>query len=482
MRTFSFISIVLGAALGWLPVSHAQADEKPNVVFLMADNLGWGDLGAYGGGEVRGMPTPEIDALAAEGLKLTQFLVEPGCTPTRAATMTSRYSIRSGLSLALVRGTPNTLQADEYTMGEMFRDAGYATSYLGKWHLGLDTFSMPQNQGFESFYGILHSTDEVQFGERAALAGYELTDDERAYVWQGTTGSDGEIVEEYTTDVRRTIDFDLTDRAVTYIEEQAKVDDPFFLFLSFTRPHYPSLMTPEWEGRSVAGAYGDAVMELDYNTGRVLDAIDASGLADNTIVVWMSDNGPWKTMVWPDGGSAGPFRGELGSAWEGSIRTAGMIRWPGMIEPSFSDEMFSTMDFMPSFAAIVGAEMPSDRPIDGVDQSAFLLGEQEKSNRESLITFIGDDMVAVRWKHFRIYFQDVVQAGNGFVRMGGSQANRLPHNGYPRIYNIKADPREEEDVGTLETWVVGQYMRVVLQYLATLEEHPNPPASNFTDF
>lgn len=478
MRTLVFAAATLFATSAFAQ----DADPTPNIVFLMADNLGYGDLGAYGGGEIRGMPTPEIDALAAEGLMLTQFLVEPGCTPTRAATMTARYSIRSGLSLALVRGTPNTLQDDEYTMGEMLKDVGYATAYIGKWHLGSEPKSMPQNQGFDSFYGILNSTDESQFASRMRLAGYEPSEADKAYIWQGDAGTDGETVKEYTLDVRRTIDFDLTDRAIAYIEEQAQTEDPFFLFLSFTRPHSPSLMGPDFDGVSISGMYGDAVMELDHNTGRVLDAIDAAGIAGDTIVVWMSDNGPWKTMNWPDGGSAGPFRGELGSAWEGSIRTAGMIRWPGRIAPGASNEMFSTMDFMPSFAALVGGEMPSDRPIDGVDQSAFLLGEQETSNREGLITFIGDDLVAVRWKHFRIYLQDVIQAGNGFVGMGGTQANRIPHNGYPRIYNIAADPREEYDVGATDSWVAGQYMRVIGRYLATLAEHPNPPASNLTDY
>ncbi len=478
LRILSILLIVLA------PLAASNADDKPNIVFMMADNLGYGDLGSYGGGEIRGMPTPRIDQLASEGLRLTQFLVEPGCTPTRAATMTARYSIRSGLSLALVRGTPNTLADSEYTMAEMLKEAGYDTAYLGKWHLGMDPQSQPHNQGFDSYFGILNSTDEAQFAVGMKRAGYEPSEAERAYIWEGIAGEDdaARAVREYTLDVRRNIDVELADKAVKYIEKQAKGGDPFFLFVSWTRPHYPNLTSKEFEGASKIGIYGDSVMELDHNSGRVLDAIAEAGIEDDTIVVWMSDNGPWKTMVWPDGGSAGPFRGELGSAWEGSIRTAGMIKWPRKIEPGESNEMFSTMDFMPTFANIVGGAMPDDRPVDGVDQSDWLLGKQATSNRESLITFIGGDMAAVRWRHFRIYLQDVVQAGEGYIRMGGTQANRIQHNGYPKIYNIAQDPREEHDVGPPESWIVGQYMKVTYQYLATLEDHPNPPAANLTDF
>jgi len=479
--------LLAAAALASATPQRAQAQEetaKPNIVFMMADNLGYGDLGCYGGGEVRGMHTPRIDQLASESLRFTQFLVEPGCTPTRAATLTGRYSIRSGLSLALVRGTPNTLADEEVTMAEMLKDVGYSTAYLGKWHLGMDPQSQPHNQGFDSYFGILNSTDETLFAESMKRAGYTPTDAERAYIWSGIAGEDeaAKPVREYTLDERRTIDVELADRAVGYIGEHARDEAPFFLFVGWTRPHFPNYASEEFDGRSTIGIYGDSVMELDHNTGRVLDAIEEAGIEDDTIVVWMSDNGPWKTMVWPDGGSAGPFRGELGSAWEGSIRTAGMIKWPGRIEPAKDNGMFAAMDFMPTFASFVGGEMRTDVPIDGVDQSGWLLGRQDDSNREHLLTFIGGDLVAVRWRHYRVYLQDVIPAGSGYIRMEGTNAARIPTNGYPRVFNIEADPREEHDVGAYETWMIGKFMQYVVQYVRTLEEHPNPPASNFVDF
>ncbi len=476
------ISVVLLALSTSVPAQEKSDTDRPNIVFMMADNLGYGDLGAYGGGEVRGMPTPRIDELATEGLRFTQFLVEPGCTPSRAATMTGRYSTRSGLSLVVLRGTSNTLAAEEVTMAEVLKDVGYSTAYLGKWHLGTEAQSHPHSQGFDSYFGILNSTDEAVFNSSMRRAGYEPTESERSYIWSGEVGKPIEAVREYTLDVRRTIDVEIADRAVAYIEDQAKAEDPFFLFVSWTRPHWPNLPSKDFAGRSHIGDYGDSVMELDHNTGRVLAALNAAGVEENTIVVWMSDNGPWKTMVWPDGGSSGPFRGELGSAWEGSIRTAGMIKWPGHIKPGVTNGMFSTMDFLPTLASFAGATVPTDRPFDGIDQSDWLLGKQDHSNREHLLTFINGELIAVRWRHFRVYLQDVVASGNGFTTVGGTQASRIRKNGYPNVYNIEQDPREEADIGPEASWVVGKYMPLIVQYYASLKDHPNPRPANITDF
>ena len=461
---------------------NAHAQEKPNIVFMMADNLGYGDVGVYGGGELRGAPTPRIDSLAAEGLRLTQFLVEPGCTPSRAATMTARYSIRSGLSLVIVPGTPNTLAADEVTMAEIMKTVGYDTAYYGKWHLGTESTSLPHNQGFDEFYGIPNTTDETLYIPTSTENQAPLPDGFLVpSIIRGRAGSKIENVKPYNFETRRQIDVELADMSVEFIEEHADSKNPFFLFVAWTRPHYPNFTSPEFEGASRIGVYGDSLMELDHNTGRILDAIDEAGINDETIVVFMSDNGPMRTNTWPDSGSAGPFRGELGDPLEGSIRTIGMIRWPGKIEPGASNEMFSTMDFMPTFARIVGAEMPEDRPIDGVDQLDFLLGEQPKSNREHLITFTSDQLQAIRWRQFRYYLVDIVPSGFGASRQEGLAGTyRKLH--YPLIYNIEADPREEFNINTTRGWVAGQAMRIIGEYLQTLEDHPNPPAPNLTNF
>lgn len=482
MKTYVVTIIVLLSVISIVAdITYAQ-ESKPNIVFMMADNLGYGDVGVYGGGEVRGAPTPRIDKLAHEGLRFTQFLVEPGCTPSRAATMTSRYSIRSGLSLVIVPGTPNTLAKEEVTMAETMKSVGYDTAYYGKWHLGTQPESLPHTQGFDEFYGIPNTTDETLYIPTSTENVVPLPEGfNEPSIIRAKVGGKLENVKPYNFDTRRTIDVELADMSVDYINKHAESDNPFFLFVAWTRPHYPNFTSPEFEGASRIGLYGDSLMELDHNTGRILDAIEASGLGDNTIVVFMSDNGPMRTNTWPDSGSAGPWRGELGDPLEGSIRTIGMIRWPGKINPRASNEMFSTMDFMPTFARIVGAKMPEDRPIDGVDQLDFLLGKQEKSNRDSLLTFTGDQLQAVRINQFRCYLVETVPSGTGFSRQEGlAGAYRRLH--YPLIYNIEADPREEFNINTSRGWVAGHVMKIINEYQQTLKEHPNPPAPNLTNY
>lgn len=482
MKTHVALLMSLFAAISIAPNITLAKTSKPNIVFMMADNLGYGDVGVYGGGEVRGAPTPRIDALANEGLRFTQFLVEPGCTPSRAATMTSRYSVRSGLSLVIVPGTQNTLAAEEVTMGEMMKSVGYDTAYYGKWHLGTQPESLPHNQGFDEFYGIPNTTDETLYVPTSTENVAPLPDGfNEPSIIRSKVGGKLENVKPYNFDTRRTIDVELADMSVDFIKQHAKSDNPFFLFVAWTRPHYPNFTSREFEGSSRIGVYGDSLMELDHNTGRVLDAIEASGLKDNTIVVFMSDNGPMRTNTWPDSGSAGPWRGELGDPLEGSIRTIGMIRWPGKIKSGATNEMFSTMDFMPTFARIVGAKMPADRPIDGVDQLDFLVGKQKKSNREHLLTFTGDQLQALSFRQFRYYLVEVVPSGSGFSRQEGlAGAYRRLH--YPLIYNIEADPREEFNINTTRGWVAGHASRIIGEYLQTLENHPNPPAPNLTNY
>jgi len=460
--------------------------DRPNVVVMMADNVGYGDLGAYGAGEIRGMPTPRIDRLANEGLRLTQYLVEPGCTPSRAAFMTGRYSPRSGLSTVIVGGTPNTLQAGEVTMAELFKSRGYATAMTGKWHLGASEQSWPTRQGFDEYrVGVLETTDGTLYRDamqragmpEAAIAGAE------PYIWEGEASGALKKVRPYTVDYRRQVEGDIARASVEYIDRQAKAKQPFFLYVGWTHTHYPTLPAPEFDGKSHIGPYGDAVMELDHRTGQVLDAIKAAGIEDNTIVIWVSDNGAAPTAGPFDSrpGSNGPFRGELGDALEGSIRTVGMIKWPGRIAPRASNEMFSIHDWFPTLAGIIGAQVPADRPIDGVDQSAFLTGKQPKSNRESLLTFIGEDIAAVRWREFRIYPKQF-QPSNGNPAMSGLAGTRIEMNGFPAIYNIEADPREEVNVISTNAWVIGPYLKLIGEYQKSLEKYPNPKAVNMTQF
>jgi arylsulfatase len=472
-----------------LTPSAAWANDKPNVVLMLADNLGYGDLSVYNGGTRGGMRTPNIDKLASEGLRFTQFQVEPGCTPSRAGLMTGQYSIRSGMSLIILPGSSGGLQPDDVTLGTMFKSVGYNTTYIGKWHLGPEAVSQPQNQGFDQWLmGFRGSTDGVLYGENMRVTGAPAALQRAAEVHiveAREPGGAAKPVRLYDREYRRRIEGDIADAAVSYIERQAKQDAPFFLMVGWTRPHFPNDPAEEFAGKSGTGLYGDSVVELDARTGQVLAAIDAAGIRDDTIVIWLSDNGATVTGTVPDeigGGDNGPWRGELGDAYEGSIRTAGMIRWPGKISPGVSDEMISVHDFLPTLAGFVGAELPAGRPYDGFDQGDFLLGKQQHSNRDHLLTFIGDRLVAVRWKQFRIYPVEINPADTN-PRVAGYLGTMRETVGFPRVFNIEADPKEMTDVGVSGNgWVLAMYSKLIREYKATLVEHPNPPAGNMTKF
>ena len=484
----------LGATISTATPALAET-KKPNVVFILADNVGYGDMGPYGGGELRGAPTPHVDQLAREGLRLTQFLVEPSCSPSRAALMTGQYSIRNGLSLALVPHT-NTLPAKAHTMGQLFKSAGYATAIFGKWHLGDDPQSLPGAHGFDEFYGIPpDSSWDSAIDVSLVVQSHSLAAPEKALIekgpWIVTQKSGGPMqrVKPFTPEVRAEIDNDLTDRSIAFMKQQKAVGKPFFLYLPFSMGHIPNYPSKEFAGKSRVGQYGDKMMEGDHHVGQVLAALKELKLDDNTIVVFASDNGKWGwagiglgNLASSDMGNPGPFRGELGDATEGAIRTFCFIRWPGHIAPdSTSYAMFSIMDFLPTFAAIIGAKLPADRPIDGVDQTAVLLGKSQAGARESLLSFIGPDLVAVRWKQWRTYFRDMALTGSGPQMLSGLSANSAEMY-YPKIYNIEMDPHEDRDVTGVQNWTLQFALKAVKEYEASLKKYPNPPAPNFTNF
>jgi arylsulfatase len=477
--------------------AQAPAGGKPNVVFILADNVGYGDLGSYGGGELRGAPTPRLDQLAREGLRLTQFLVEPACTPSRAALMTGRYSIRDGLSLVLVPGSVNTLSADAFTMGDMFHGLGYATAIFGKWHLGEDPHSLPTAHGFDEYYGIPPGLtwDASMYADMITLnhamdTPYDALVANGPQMVEGTLGGPLRNVKPFTLALRAEVDNELTDKSIDFIKRQHAAGKPFFLYLPFSTGHFPNLPSKQFAGKSRIGNYGDKLMEGDFHVGQILDTLKELGIDENTIVLFASDNGPEGegareigNMATPDMGNSGPFRGELGEPTEGAIRTCALVRWPGRIAGgTTSYAMFSIMDFLPTLASIVGGTMPTDRPIDGVDQSEVLFGKSAVGHRESLLSFIGPELVAVRWKQFRIYFTDMHSTGEGPQRIAGLASADAPMAGYPRIYNIEADPHEDLNVAQFNGWVSGDYLKAVVEYERSVKEHPNPPAPNLTRF
>jgi arylsulfatase A-like enzyme len=283
-----------------LAVAPAMAqDKKPNIVFILADNVGYGDLGSYGGGELRGAPTPRLDELASQGLRLTQFLVEPACTPSRAALLTGQYSIRSGLSLIAIEGSPYTLPARAFTMGELFKGAGYATAIFGKWHLGSQPQSLPTAHGFDEFYGIPPdiSWDAATYPETVTLTHsldvpYETLLKTGPQIVQATAGGPLQTVKPFTSELRASIDNELVDKSIDFMRRQKAAAKPFFLYLPFSMGHAPNLPSSQFKGKSRIGNYGDKMMEGDFHVGQILDTLKELGVEDNTIVVFASEADP----------------------------------------------------------------------------------------------------------------------------------------------------------------------------------------------
>src|SRR5882672_11791490 len=237
------LALLASLACAMVAPASAQQQQKPNILFVLADNIGYGDIGVYGGGELRGAPTPRIDRLAAEGLRLTQFLVEPACTPSRAALMTGRYSIRSGLSLIAVEGTAISLPATEITMADMLRGAGYATAIFGKWHLGAQTYSQPQNKGFDEFYGIPPAVSWDAFlmiPQGRQTKSLDIPLDKGPHMVEAKRGEPLKAVKPYTAEVRREIDWELVDHGVDFMRRQKAAGKPFFLYLPISRRHFPN--------------------------------------------------------------------------------------------------------------------------------------------------------------------------------------------------------------------------------------------------
>ncbi|MDJ0521491.1 MAG: arylsulfatase [Planctomycetota bacterium] len=479
MKSLTRLTLValMGAALCVVPPTHdSDADEsprKPNIVVIMTDNQGFGDLGCYGGVRAE---TPRIDKLATEGVQFLDFQVEPGCTPTRAAFQTGRMPVRSGCDGYVEPGQPGGLHPKEVTLAELLKGAGYTTAMYGKWHLGETHERQPHMQGYDEWYGITNTTVPVD----PTLPGAGSVTMVQQKILHGKAGEKAKVVGENSTEMRSRIDRELTNRSVQFIEAHARKEKPFYLFVALTNPHHPVIPHPDFKGKSKGGAYTDALMEIDYNTGKILDAIDKAGVRDDTIFVFLSDNGPTRYSPEADhNGDCGIWSGELGSGWEGGLRTVGMMRWPGKIKPQWkSKEMFHVLDLYTTFAAITEAPVPTDRAIDGVDQTDFLLGKQEQSNRNSrLVLYDGHkDPVAVRYKQFKFHFI-VYRKVNPF-QAAPQRLGQIPY-----IYNLDTDPKEmfnlfgrSGGIALFEPMV----RDVVAPYMMSLRKFPNRDYSKMT--
>ncbi|MFZ9002501.1 MAG: sulfatase-like hydrolase/transferase [Robiginitalea sp.] len=322
-------TILLFIGLFSISIGLGQDKSQPNIVLVFMDNFGWGELGCYGGGILRGAPTPNLDGLASEGMRLLNFNVEAQCTPSRAAILTGRYAIRTGNASIPIETPDYGLTQWEYTLAEMLSDIGYATGMFGKWHLGHTEGRFPIDQGFDEWYGIPNSSDESAWADDTRFKPNIHPFAVQEYIMEGAKGSSPQKIKVYDTEARKEIDGDLTAKSVDFMERQVKAKKPFFLFIPYTQTHMPVLPSAEFRGKTGNGDFADVLAQTDSYVGRLLDKIEQLGIEDNTIFIFTSDNGPDPTV--PHDSFAGPWDGSYFTGKEGSLRVPFIIRWPGKI-------------------------------------------------------------------------------------------------------------------------------------------------------
>lgn len=427
-------------------VASGRTETPPNVVLILFDDLGYGDLGAYGGRAIR---TPNLDRLAAEGVLFRHaYAPSPYCSASRAGLLTGRHAVRSGLhhvlqapgtwqdALLRLGGRNRRLPAEEITLSEVLAAAGYVNGMYGKWHLGDTSPSLPNDRGFSRFWGLLFSNDQ---GEPV--------------IWE-----DREVAESHPID-QSTLTRRYTDRAVDFLERHA--DRPFFLYLPHTFPHIPLHASAVHQGRSQGGPYGDVVEELDASVGRVVSTLERLAIADRTLVLVSSDNGPWFQ------GSAGALRGRKFDVFEGGTRVPLIAWWPGSMAGERTIETpVSALDVFPTVLRLAGLPLPEDRVIDGVSLTGLLLQQEPAPERPIVFHQLGVAR-AVRAGHFKLHDRHAVRFGNPMNWLWSPNRPRGPW-----LFDLAHDPGESYDVSESHPSLVKRLSAVLADWQRSLDENP----------
>lgn len=408
------------------------AAKPPNIVFIYCDDLGYGDLGVYGS-KIR---TPNIDGLATEGVRFTQFYsANPVCSPSRAALLTGRYPTRVGVPRVLGPTDTTGLSLSEQTLAGVLKGVGYQTMCIGKWHLGHLPQFLPTRRGFDEYFGIPYSND---MDPRPLLHNTEKIEEPARL---------DNLTSRYT------------ERAVKFIERSKS--RPFFLYLPHTFPHIPLAASARFRGKSPLGLYGDVIEELDWSTGEVLSALRRTGVDSDTLVMFSSDNGPWYQ------GSPGALRGRKGSTYEGGVREPFLARFPGRIPAGLvCHGVAGTVDILPTIARLTGAPLPK-APLDGIDIWPLLSGRQPSLEREALLYFDNWNLQCARWEKWKLHFARYnVMAFNPEPRIGRKNFALRP----PELYDLENDPQESYDVAAENPRVVKEIQGRVERLLRTFPD------------
>lgn len=441
---------VPGCANGTKFLAGGRTNKKPNFIIVFCDDMGYGDPACYGHPTIR---TPNLDQMAAEGQKWTNFYVAASvCTPSRAALLTGRLPIRSGMCSdkrrVLFPDSTGGLPRSEITIAEALKPKGYTTACIGKWHLGHLPQYLPTNNGFDYYFGIPYSNDMDRVGGEGRQAFW----DPKIEYWNVPLMRNDKIIERPAD--QNTITKRYTEEAVKFIKKSK--DRPFFLYLAHTMPHVPLFVSEDFKDKSLRGLYGDVIEQIDWGLGQILATLRQEGLAENTFVVFTSDNGPW--LIFNEhGGSAGPLREGKGCTFEGGMREPAVMWWPSKIKPRIIADMGCTMDLFTTFLALAGAEIPSDRIIDGLNLSPVLFGT-EPSPRKAMFYYRGVKLYAVRKGQYKAHFITKPAYGKG---------EAVEHDP-PLLYHLGHDPSEKYNVARSHPEIIADIQKEVEKHRKTL--------------
>ncbi len=450
-------------------IAQAQDNQKPNIVYFLVDNLGMGELSCYDGGITRGAETPRIDRLADQGMKLWNFAPETQCTPSRSALMTGRYSIRSGTHSVALAGDGGGLVTWERTMAEVLSDNGYATSCVGKWHIGASDGRWPTDNGFDEWYGPAHSYDESLWPEDPW---YKPERDGVSYMYEGKKGGTVKHTIQLTREIKRDLDVEYFNRSKTFMKKSVDNKKPFFLYFNYTLMHMPNDPRLEFKGKSGHGDWADCLMQMDADFGALLDYLKEIGADKNTIVVFSGDNGPEYMEPWR--GDPGRFSGSYFTGLEGSLRTPCIVSYPGKVPAKqVSNEIVHIADMFTTLINWSGGKVPNDRIIDGLDQRNFFEGKQKSSAREGFPYWMGETMYGVKWQNFKVVFIN--------KRSFADPEQKLAT---PWIINLDTDPKEEKpyDYPYLHSWTMAHVGKILVEYSQSVKKEQLIPAGAPLDF
>ena len=425
--------VMSGAAAALMPKVMMAAERPLNVVLILCDDLGYGDMQMYGGAN----HTPNLDRLAQQGMRFTNLdSADPVCSPSRAGLLTGRYPPRVGVPRVLTPTDPGGLNLDEKTLATLLKAKGYRTIAIGKWHLGRPDEYLPTSRGFDEYFGVPYSVD---MQPRVLMEGTEVIEEEADVDY---------LTQRYTK------------RAVKFVGKSNR--GPFFLYLPHSMVHIPLGASPAFKGKSGLGLYGDALMEIDWSTGEIMKALERNGLADNTLVIFTSDNGPWYM------GSPGRLRGRKTDTYEGGVREPFIAKLPGKIPAATACAGFaSLLDVTPTIVKLTGAEPPQER-FDGIDIYPLLSGKRPSIDRDVLLFFDNVYLQCARWNNWKLhlsrYDSDFYSAANQYDRINYP----LPK---PELYNLAVDVDESYDLAALHPDIVAKITEKTNEIIAGMPDY-----------